>query len=312
MSIVVVDDDLFLAHASPGHAERPARLLAIRHAIAADAALRDGIAYSRARDAVDAELLTVHDPSLIAAVAAMAQRGGGWFDPDTYATATSDAAARRAAGAAMVAVDAAVNGQHAMALTRPPGHHATADTAMGFCLFNNVAVAARHAQRVHGLQRIAIVDFDVHHGNGTQEIFWTDADVLYTSIHQWPFYPGTGAASEVGAGAGEGTTLNLPVPAGTSAETWLHLITTQLLPRVLAHRPDLIIVSAGFDAHVDDPLAELGVTTEAYAAVTRKILAAAEATGRGTAWCLEGGYSADALGASVDAVLRCLAGIDTA
>ena len=202
----------------------------------------------------------------------------------------------------MLGVDHAVAGIHTFALTRPPGHHAGADAAMGFCLFNNVAVAVRHAQRQHNIGRIAIVDIDVHHGNGTEAIFLEDPDVFYMSIHEFPFYPGTGAASQCGVGAGLGTTLNIPLSAGTSAGAWLDAFDGQIMPALHGFKPDLVVVSAGFDAAALDPLADLNVDNAAYAAVAERL--ARFPTGCATAWCLEGGYDLEALGGGVVAVLR--------
>ncbi len=306
MSAAVVDDEIFTAHRSPGHPERPDRVRAIRAAIAPLIAARN-IPVLSPDPASEEQIATVHDERLIAAVDAMALSGGGWFDADTYCTALSAAAARMAAGAAITAVDAAVKGTHTVALMRPPGHHACPSVAMGFCLFNNIAIGARHAQTAHGITRVAIVDIDVHHGNGTHDMFYDDGDVLYTSIHESPFYPGTGAVSERGAGEGEGATLNVPVPAGTDGDAWLKHLDETVLPRVAAHSPEIILVSAGFDAHEADPLADLGLTEATYAAVADRLSTLAAATGAGTVWCLEGGYDLDALGASMAAVLEVLA-----
>jgi acetoin utilization deacetylase AcuC-like enzyme len=178
---------------------------------------------------------------------------------------------------------------------------------MGFCLFNNAAVAARSAQRLHGAAKVAIVDIDVHHGNGTQDVFWEDASVLYCSLHQWPLYPGTGLARETGASAGEGTTVNVPLPPGTDGERWLHAFDARVVPALRAHRPDLIVVSAGYDAHAADPLAQLQLSTDTYAQVAARIasLAAELCAGR-SVWLLEGGYDLDALAASVSASLQAL------
>jgi acetoin utilization deacetylase AcuC-like enzyme len=181
---------------------------------------------------------------------------------------------------------------------------------MGFCLFNNVAVAARALQREHGLERLAILDIDVHHGNGTQDVFYDDGDVLYVSLHQWPLYPGTGRVAERGVGPGVGATLNLPVPARTDAARWLEVLDEMAIPAIRAHRPQAILVSAGYDAHEADPLAELRLQTETYGAVAQRMMAlAGETDALGTVWVLEGGYDLEALPASVAVTMRTLAGV---
>jgi acetoin utilization deacetylase AcuC-like enzyme len=304
----VVYDDTFLLHDHPGHPETAARLRAVTDRLATDPALR-GLPASPAPEADPALLRAVHTERHIMDVEQAARSGGGWLDGDTYCTARSYDVALRAAGAAMHATDMVMDGsaRAAFGLVRPPGHHATPGQAMGFCLFNNAAVAARTAQRQHGAERVAIVDIDVHHGNGTQDVFWEDASVLYCSLHQWPLYPGTGLARETGAGAGEGTTVNVPLPPGTDGERWLHAFEARVVPALRAHRPDLIVVSAGYDAHAADPLAQLQLSTDTYAQVAARIasLAAELCAGR-SVWLLEGGYDLDALAASVSASLQAL------
>jgi acetoin utilization deacetylase AcuC-like enzyme len=304
----VVYDDTFLLHDFPGHPETAARLRAITDKLAGDPALR-GLPASPAPDA-DLDLLrSVHTDRHILGVERAARSGGGWLDGDTYCTPRSYDVAVRAAGAAMRVTEMVMTGEarSAFALVRPPGHHATPDHAMGFCLFNNAAVAARTAQRVHGAERVAIVDIDVHHGNGTQDVFYEDASVLYCSLHQWPLYPGTGLERETGAGRAEGTTVNVPLPPGTDGERWMQAFEARIAPALAEHRPDLIVVSAGYDAHAADPLAELRLATETYAQVAARIAAiATELCGGRTAWVLEGGYDLDALAASVGATLQAL------
>ena len=308
-ALTIVHDAPSVEHDWPGHPESAVRLEAVERGLrsAADLAALP----SRAAEEVDLELVrAVHTDSHIARVERTARGGGGWIDGDTYCTQRSFDVARFAAGAAVEAARCVATGEthHAFALVRPPGHHATPTTPMGFCLFNNAAVAARALQREHGLERLAILDVDVHHGNGTQDVFYEDGDVLYVSLHQWPLYPGTGRVGERGVGAGAGTTLNLPIPPGTRAERWLEVFDEMAIPAIRAHRPQAIIVSAGYDAHESDPLADLYLRTETYAAVASRVAALAEETeAAGTVWVLEGGYDLEALPASVVATMRELA-----
>ena len=304
----VVYDDTFLLHDYPGHPETAARLRAITAKLGSDPALR-GLPASPAPDADVDALRTVHTDRHILGIEHAARGGGGWLDGDTYCTPRSYEVALRAAGAAMRVTQMVMEGESrsAFALVRPPGHHATPSQAMGFCLFNNAAVAARTAQRLHGAAKVAIVDIDVHHGNGTQDVFYDDASVLYCSLHQWPLYPGTGPARETGSARAEGTTVNVPLPPGTDGEQWMSAFETRVAPALLAHRPDLIVVSAGYDAHAADPLAELRLSTDTYAQVASRLAAlAAEVCGGRTVWVLEGGYDLDALAASVGATLQSL------
>ncbi len=304
----VVYDDSFLLHDHPGHPENAGRLRAITGRLAEDPALRS-LPATPAPDVDPELLLAVHTERHIRGVEKAALTGGGWLDGDTYCTARSYDVALRAAGAAMHAADLVMRGESraAFGLVRPPGHHATPDQAMGFCLFNNAAVAARTAQRVHGAERVAIVDIDVHHGNGTQDVFYEDASVLYCSLHQWPLYPGTGLAGETGLGRGAGTTLNVPLPPGTDGERWLYAFESRVVPAVRAHAPELIIVSAGYDAHEADPLAELRLSTDTYAQVAGRLAEiAGEVCGGRMVWVLEGGYDLSALAASVGASLHAL------
>jgi acetoin utilization deacetylase AcuC-like enzyme len=230
------------------------------------------------------------------------------LDVDTIMSERSFEAALHAAGGAVNAVDRLLAGEDSFAFCalRPPGHHAEAARSMGFCLFNNVAVAAAHAIDAAGADRVLILDWDVHHGNGTEAIFAASDAVLYTSIHQWPLYPGTGAAGYVGAGPGEGFTVNLPVPPGSGSQEFLSLVQHVVVPIARAFRPDLVAISAGYDAHRDDPLAECTVDTPGFAdlAATMRDLAAELDTP--VLVCLEGGYDPDALAASVLATVEAL------
>jgi acetoin utilization deacetylase AcuC-like enzyme len=219
------------------------------------------------------------------------------------------AAAYLAAGGALAAADAIVAGsvEHAFCAVRPPGHHAEHDRAMGFCLFNNVAIAARYLQRRYAMARVLIVDWDVHHGNGTQHTFEDDPTVLFFSTHQYPFYPGTGRATETGQGRGAGATINVPMNAGEGDDTYREVFQKVLLPAADVFQPDFVIVSAGFDAHKDDPLASMGLTDEGYADLTRMVVSIARRHSRGRLLsCLEGGYNLQALAASVERHLLAL------
>jgi acetoin utilization deacetylase AcuC-like enzyme len=244
----------------------------------------------------------------------LSARGGGMLDLDTVASSGSFEAALHAAGGAVRAVDALLDGVAgpAFCALRPPGHHAEASRAMGFCLFNNVAVAARHALDRHGVERVLVLDWDVHHGNGTNDIFYASREVLYASIHQSPLYPGTGALGESGAGEGEGHTINLPVPPGSGHDEWLSLVQRVVVPAARAYEPGLVLVSAGFDAHRDDPLASCALTEETYAAMAATMRDLARELGVPLAIVLEGGYDLDALARSVSATMAAASGDEAA
>ena len=307
--VAVVEDGLarHLAHCAPRHPERPDRVEAIRAHLSATPGLRE-LTRLAPLPVDDGDLLRVHDAQHIARVAAMCAAGGGHFDADTYATPASDVAARVAAGGTVRAVEAVVSGEFdaTFAVLRPPGHHATVSRAMGFCLYNNVAVAVQHARAVLGIGHVAIVDIDVHHGNGSEATFWNDPDVLYTSLHQYPFYPGTGAAGDRGGAQANGLTLNVPLPGGTSAQAWLRAFDGVVLPALQAFEPELVVVSCGFDAHRDDPLAELQLDTRTYSVVADRLASLTAPAGGRTAWILEGGYDLGALTTSIEAVLKVL------
>jgi acetoin utilization deacetylase AcuC-like enzyme len=293
MTVLLYTHAACLAHdPGPGHPESPARLRAVLEALDADRfAALDRIEAPRA---TRAQLERVHHAALVEDVFGNApQQGFARLDPDTAMCPDSLEAALRAAGAACAGVDALLDGTAARVFcaVRPPGHHATPDTAMGFCLFNNVAIGAAHALS-RGLERIAIVDFDVHHGNGTQDIFWDDARVLYASTHQWPLYPGTGARDERGAG----NIVNAPLAPRSGPAEFRAALRQIVLPALHAFRPQLVMISAGFDAHRLDPLADLALEAADYAWVTRELVEIAQkyACGRVLS-TLEGGYSLSAL-----------------
>jgi acetoin utilization deacetylase AcuC-like enzyme len=274
-----------------------------------EAALERSLVVLAPRDATKEELLRVHTRRHLALVAGTKGRTHR-FDPDTQAGPRSYEAALRAAGAVADAVDRVLEGrlERAFCASRPPGHHAGADRAMGFCLFNNVAVGAAHAL-ARGLERVAIVDFDVHHGNGTQEVFWADRRVLYVSSHAFPFYPGTGALDEVGVGEGRGFTVNLPLPQGLGDEAYARVYREVVEPIGRAFDPELVLVSAGFDAHRGDPLAGMDLTARGYAELTEVCLEIAAGAGRGrVVLALEGGYHLDGVAGASAAVAQVLLG----
>jgi len=300
VGILLAVDPVFLEHDSgPGHPERPARLEAVERGIT-EAGLDDAIERVDAAPASRASVERVHKGQYLDAVERFCDHGGGYLDGDTHVGPRSYEAALLAAGAGLAVAErlAAGEGDVGLCAVRPPGHHATIARAMGFCLINHAAVAAAHARR-SSAARVAILDWDAHHGNGTQAIFYDDPSVLYVSLHQWPFYPGTGAADQRGAGAGEGATVNVPVPAGIGEAGYLELFDQVALPAVRSFAPDLLIVSAGFDAHRDDPLCSLGLTSGAFARMTESVAD----IGSGQVFVLEGGYDLDALEQSVLAVL---------
>ena len=295
-------------HDTGGHPENAKRLVAIEAALDRDRP--PGLEPVEAPAATREQLLRVHTAEHIEAIESFAGAGGGMIDVDTIASADSFEAAVHAAGGAAAAAERLVAGeaQAAFCALRPPGHHAVADQAMGFCLFNNAAVAARHAIDGCGADRVLILDWDVHHGNGTEAIFAETSDVLYSSIHQWPLYPGTGAAEYDGEGEGEGYTVNMPVPAGSGSEEFLALTEHVVAPIARAYEPALIMISAGYDAHRDDPLASCAVETVAYGEMTAAIREVAAELGVGVLVLLEGGYAPQALAESVVATLVALDG----
>lgn len=256
-------------------------------------------------------LETVHDPSYIKMVERICKNGGGMLDPDTRVGVESYKVALLAAGGVMAAVDEVMNKKikNAFCAIRPPGHHAERDKAMGFCIFNNVAIGARYVQKEYGVKKVFIVDWDVHHGNGTQNIFWTDASVFYFSIHQFPHYPGTGSENEIGEGEGEGFTFNMPMCAGSGEVEYIEVFENILYPMALKFSPEFIFISAGFDAHEEDPLAEINLTEAGYKRMTEVItkLASECCEGRLVS-VLEGGYNLTSLSASVQKHINALMG----
>ncbi|MCU0259144.1 MAG: histone deacetylase [Solirubrobacteraceae bacterium] len=306
MRPVLLRHDSSARHDTGAHPERIARIRAIEAALAERDWLGWDVAESPA--ASDALLHAVHPPAYCAAIEQACRAGGGALDADTIVSAGSHEAARHAAGGAAALVDALLAGAPVGAsLHRPPGHHAEASRAMGFCLFNNVAVAARHALDAHGLERVLILDWDVHHGNGTNDLFHADPRVLFCSIHEWPLYPGSGSSADHGSGAGLGATVNLPVPGGSGDAVFTAMVDHVVVPAARAHAPQLILVSAGFDAHADDPLAGCEVSDAGFAAMAasmRRLAAELEAP---LGVVLEGGYDLGALARGVVTTLETVA-----
>jgi len=281
------------------HPEHPQRLVAIE-SLLRDAGLIEACLPLKSRPATDAEILRAHDPALLAMLERsdrFAQEKHVFIDPDTVISAHSLDAARYAAGGVIDAARSVAAGElgGAFCLPRPPGHHATRSQAMGFCLINHIAIAAADLLESGTAKRVAIVDFDVHHGNGTQDIFYANPQVLYISTHQSPHYPGTGAAADVGAGAAVGTTLNLPLPAGCGDREYLRCFDEVILPAVRRYEPSIILVSAGFDAHWRDPLAGQDVSGAGYRAIAERLDTVASDLGVGLLYMLEGGYDLEAI-----------------
>jgi len=299
----------FLQHDTGlGHPESPHRLQAILQHLKSTGlweTLRISLAEPASRDTIE----LVHPRAYLEALEVSCRQGPMALDPDTIVSPGSWEAALRAVGAVTQAIDAVIRheARAVFCAVRPPGHHALMDRAMGFCLLNNVAIGARYAQTRHHLTRVLIVDWDVHHGNGTQAIFAEDPTVLYVSTHQFPFYPGTGSRQECGVGRGVGATVNVPLPVGSGNEAIIEAFQCELLPRALAFKPELVLISAGFDAHRDDPLAGLQVTEAGYTALTKIVLEITDTCCPGRlVSVLEGGYDLNALPRSVEAHLRAL------
>ena len=295
------------AHAQPGHPERPARVAAVMEGIA-DLHLGDELVVVPTRRATRPELARVHTEVHLEHLIRLAGQGGGSIDADTYVTPESWDIATQAAGGGLLAIDGLRDGRAELAfvVARPPGHHAVGDRAMGFCLLNNVAVAA--AALVEAGERVLIVDWDVHHGNGTEALFWNEPRVLYVSTHQWPCYPGTGRAGDVGGERALGTTLNVPLPPGATGDVLRQAFDRLVTPAVEAFGPTWVLISAGFDAHRADPLADLALTAGDFAELARVVAGYAPTPGRLVLF-LEGGYQLGALRASVAATLGALVGV---
>jgi acetoin utilization deacetylase AcuC-like enzyme len=306
MTTLLLTHDAFVRHVVPeGHPERPDRLRILRQTFAGEAFA--ALARAEAPLAEDHLAELAHPAEYVDMIRSLApSQGFAGIDADTLMSPGTMEAALRALGGATEAVDAVFSGAatNAFLAARPPGHHAEARRAMGFCFFNTAAVAARHAQKAHGAERVAIIDWDVHHGNGTQDIFWADPTVLYASTHEMPLYPGTGARSETGE---HGTIVNAPLNPGDGSEAFRAVLTSVILPRIEAHRPDLIVISAGFDAHHRDPLASLRLEAEDFAWATRELMAIADRhCASRIVSVLEGGYDLIGLAESASAHVKAL------
>ncbi len=303
--VLIIRDPLFLLHdPGLGHPENPDRLRAIENRIDSSGFAAD-LRFETAREAEIKDLLRIHEAAYVDKIAKTAGTGRTEIDSETIASPESYRAALRAAGAAIQAAESVFTGQAnaAFALLRPPGHHAEQDRGMGFCFFNNAAVAAAFALERLGLEKILIFDWDVHHGNGTMHSFYTSKDVMYQSIHEFPHYPGTGRIEECGAGEGAGYTINLPLSGGAGDAEYLYCLNTVFLPLGRKYRPDLIIVSAGFDPHRDDPLSSMQLSENGFAKMTAALRGlASETCGGRIIFLLEGGYNLKALADSVHAV----------
>jgi acetoin utilization deacetylase AcuC-like enzyme len=304
--MLLYSDPLFLEHKTGTHPERPERLVHVVRQLE-----RSGLDQRCTRPACPAVDLTrlerIHRSHYAASVEAFCWAGGGRIEADTVVSPQSYDVALHAAGAACDAVERVLRGEdrQALCLTRPPGHHALPHSAMGFCLFNNVAVAARTATAELGLDRVLVVDWDVHLGNGTQDVFYSDEQVCFFSIHRWPFYPGTGAEDETGSGPGLGKNANVPVEFGTSRRSYLDQFRSALERFAERHRPQLVLISAGFDAHRDDPVGSLGLETEDFGALTDMVLGVADAHAGGrVVSLLEGGYNTGILAGCVELHVR--------
>jgi acetoin utilization deacetylase AcuC-like enzyme len=301
--------DIFLKHdTGPHHPESSRRLEALL-AHLKDSELWNKLHLEAPRRATEEEISLVHSPDYVRQVRELAQRGGGQLDPDTVVSKDSYEAALCAAGALLDATDVVMAGKatNAFCMVRPPGHHATPNRGMGFCLFNNVAIAARYLLSRYQLQRVLIVDWDCHHGNGTQEAFYEEPKVLYVSLHRWPFYPGTGSQGEIGAGPGKGFTLNVPLGWNTSREEYIVAFEKAMQGQARAYRPEFVLISAGFDNYLGDPIAGLGLEAEDFGRLTEVVLEVARESASGrVVSCLEGGYSLEGLPHCVEHHLRAM------
>lgn len=306
----IVYHDAFLQHdTGPAHVERPSRLTAIVTALK-EAKIREHLHQVIIDPAAEDDLLAVHAPEHLRFIRTSCRDGRHLLDEgDTFVSASSPDVAILAAGGCIAAADAVMRGilRNVFCAVRPPGHHACRNRVMGFCLINNIAVTARHIQRRYGVRRLAIVDWDVHHGNGTQEIFYDDPDILFISIHQMPLWPGTGDRTEQGSGLGRGATINIPVAPGAGESVYLKAFTGEIVPALGQFRPEAILISCGFDAHRDDPLAQIELSENSFGLLTGILTdTARRLCGGRVISVLEGGYNLPALAASAVQHIRVL------
>ncbi|MCL5256480.1 MAG: histone deacetylase [Chloroflexi bacterium] len=312
MGVAVVFGSIYLEHRTGSHPEKPQRLSAIvdllhreRHWL--------NLLWTEPRRASLEEVTRVHTASYVEEVRLISEQGGGWLDADTIISPRSYEAALYAAGGICQAVDLVIEGRagSAIGMVRPPGHHAVPDRGMGFCLFNNIAIATHHALGIEGINRVLIVDWDVHHGNGTQEAFYEDDRVMCFSVHQWPLFPGTGMVGEIGAGRGAGYNVNVPLPSGSGDPEYRRVFEEILDPLAERFRPDLVMVSAGYDAHWRDPLASMALSVSGFGELTRRVKSLAERfCGGKLVFTLEGGYDLQALPYSVLATVAAASGLE--
>jgi acetoin utilization deacetylase AcuC-like enzyme len=309
MSVGYAYDPVYLKHDTGNHVENASRLIAIMKCLE-ESRLKERLEYIRPRAATLDELTLVHSPTLVGLIQVTAKKGGGWLDPDTVMSSGSYEAALFAAGGMIETLNWVMDGGgSAFALVRPPGHHATTDRAMGFCLFNSIAIATKYALMKYGLERIAIIDFDVHHGNGTQDVFYGDSEVLYVSVHESPLYPGSGSIEETGRGEGKGATINIPLPAGSGDTEYMEVFEQVIAPAVSRFKPQLIMVSAGYDPHWSESLAMMEVSVMGFARMVGVVKRLAEELSGGRmVFTLEGGYPLISLAASVKATFDVLLG----
>ncbi len=297
----IVYDNRYMEHDTGNHPESRERLKALYTFLSENGMLNRGCRIEPYP--APAQIIEyVHTRTYREQVEQLSNQGGGMLDPDTVVSQRSFHIALLAVGGLLASIDAIVEAKvkNALCLVRPPGHHALPDRGMGFCLFNNIAVAARYLQKEHRFEKIAIVDWDVHHGNGTQSIFYDDPTVYYFSIHQYPHYPGTGTETETGTGRGKGSTMNIPCPPGTDGETIRSIFSRRFIPAIRTFKPEFMLISAGFDAHEDDPLAQLRLRTVDYRKLTELLVSCAGDVCNGRILStLEGGYALSALNASV-------------
>jgi acetoin utilization deacetylase AcuC-like enzyme len=294
-----------------GHPERPARLQAITRSLK-NSPLWTSLTRIEPLPADEKWVLQIHQPQYLRQLERAAANAPTVLDPDTTVSSDSYRVALLATGGALAAVDAIMDGRirNAFVASRPPGHHAFPNLAAGFCLINHIAVATRYVQEKYGLRRVLIIDWDVHHGNATQDLFYSDASVLYFSTHQYPYYPGTGSGDERGSGPGLGTNINVPLPAGAGDAEVLHAFETKLVPAAAVFKPEFVLISAGFDSHVDDPLAQFEITTAGFAELTKIAMRIADQFARGRlVSILEGGYNLENLASAANAHVSELAGV---